>query len=457
MRAETEYLCGMNPRGYGTVGMGGGVTVRRGLLGIIALMVGFTAGSAGAGTWQLGEITTIEQWGTRPNVWKDTVAYQIGACGCIKYFDGYETVEVFSPPYRAYEPVNANVAVAFRNKESSSGSYEIMRWDGESLENVSQTPGVLDSDLSGAGNGDLLWSEDQTWLRYYDASENTTVDLGVRGNRAALYVTDAGLATYAYQDPDTYEVYYFDGFATHDLGPGPSDGAQVSLWDGAVAFVRGEGGDPSSREIFFWKAGTLWQLTDDGDDGVIDQSPAVYNDVVVWSRAAQGPFRPWLMLWDGEQVVTLLDTGCAEPSFHGGVVAWQDSDAVYVADVFVPGDLDEDGDADLDDYEIMANCMTGPLEIGAGDLDDDYDVDLDDFTLWQECMVGPGLPVETGCSEKDLDGDEDVDLADYARFVQLLNRAAGYVLPEECEVADLDGDADVDFADFSAFSLVFGP
>ena len=431
--------------------------MRRRVVGTIALLVGLSAGTVEAGSWQLGEITTIEQWGTRPDVWAGTVAYQIGACGCIMYYDGHETTEVFSPPYRAYEPVNANGVVAFRNKESSSGSYEIMRWDGESVVNVSQTPGVLDSDLAGAGNGDLIWSEEQTWLKYYDASEDTTSDLGVRGNRPALYVTEAGLATYAYQDPDTYEVFYFDGFATHDLGPGPGDGAQVSVWDGAVTFVRGEAGDPSTREIFFWKDGAFVQLTNDGRSGIIDQNPTVYNDIVVWSRAVQGPFHPWLMLWDGEQVVALSTAACAEANFHGGTVAWQDSDALYVADVFVPGDLDGDGDADLADYEIMASCMTGPLELGAADLDDDGDVDLEDFTLWQDCLTGPGLPVAAPCADKDLDGDLDVDLADYALFEGIMNRAAGYVLPDECEVADLDHDLDVDFADFSAFSLLFEP
>ena len=429
----------------------------RRVVGIITLMISLGAGTTAAGSWQLGEVITIEEWGTRPSVWAGTIAYQIGASGSVMYYDGSESVLVFSPPYRAYEPTNANGVVAFRNKESSSGSYEIMRWDGESVVNVSQTPGVLDSDLAGAGNGDLIWSQEHTWLMYYDASEDTTTDLGVHGNRPALYVTDAGLATYAYQDPDTYEVLYFDGFTTHALGPGPSDGAQVSVWDGAVAFSHGEGGNPSSREIFFWKDGEFVQLTDDGESGIIDQNPSVYQDIVVWSRAAQGPFRPWLMLWDGQQVVTLSTAGCAEASFHGGTAAWQDTDALYFADVFVPGDLDGDGDADLWDYEILVSCLTGPLEIGAGDLDDDGDVDLEDFTLWQDCMVGPGLPVDAPCADKDLDGDLDVDLADYALFEGIMNRAANFSLPEECEAADLDNDLDVDLADFQEFSLVFEP
>ncbi len=57
-------------------------------------------------------------------------------------------------------------------------------------------------------------------------------------------------------------------------------------------------------------------------------------------------------------------------------------------------------------------------KIGApGDGDDDGDVDLDDFAGFQECVTGPGQPsTMPGCIEFDIDSDEDVDLADMAGF-----------------------------------------
>ena len=59
------------------------------------------------------------------------------------------------------------------------------------------------------------------------------------------------------------------------------------------------------------------------------------------------------------------------------------------------GDLDRDGDLDLDDWDLMEPCLTGP---GGGilpgcdgaDLDADDDSDLDDFSLFQLNFTGPG-------------------------------------------------------------------
>jgi len=51
-----------------------------------------------------------------------------------------------------------------------------------------------------------------------------------------------------------------------------------------------------------------------------------------------------------------------------------------------------------------------------GDLDEDGDVDLDDFTIFVTCMNGPDVPYPLGCEAADLDTDTDVDLADFGVF-----------------------------------------
>lgn len=56
-----------------------------------------------------------------------------------------------------------------------------------------------------------------------------------------------------------------------------------------------------------------------------------------------------------------------------------------------------------------------------GDGDDDGDVDLDDFNRFSECVSGPVPPATPlpGCIEFDVDADDDVDLGDLAAFQTL--------------------------------------
>jgi hypothetical protein len=51
-----------------------------------------------------------------------------------------------------------------------------------------------------------------------------------------------------------------------------------------------------------------------------------------------------------------------------------------------------------------------------GDVNDDGDVDLDDYHAWVDCLTGPGIPTTAGCEPADLQADDDVDLADFSTF-----------------------------------------
>lgn len=68
------------------------------------------------------------------------------------------------------------------------------------------------------------------------------------------------------------------------------------------------------------------------------------------------------------------------------------------------GDMDRDGDVDMEDFGAFQACLSGP-EIEQpdplcilADMNMDMDVDQDDFGRLQACFSGPGLPADPNCA-----------------------------------------------------------
>jgi hypothetical protein len=72
----------------------------------------------------------------------------------------------------------------------------------------------------------------------------------------------------------------------------------------------------------------------------------------------------------------------------------------YLQVLPIRGDLDEDGDVDLDDFATFAGCLNGPevmtppagctqTNFTKSDLDEDSDVDLDDFAVFGSRFTVP--------------------------------------------------------------------
>ena len=60
----------------------------------------------------------------------------------------------------------------------------------------------------------------------------------------------------------------------------------------------------------------------------------------------------------------------------------------------------------------------------AGDMNFDGELDLDDLTLFVECITGPGGGVNPGCPPANSDFDDDVDLVDCAAFLDFFTGGA---------------------------------
>lgn len=83
------------------------------------------------------------------------------------------------------------------------------------------------------------------------------------------------------------------------------------------------------------------------------------------------------------------DTGVPDPPDYVAVVDM----GAYEYQPSNPGDFDDDGDVDLDDYSTLATCMTGPNggvppDCHPADLDQDDDVDLQDMARFEIAFAG---------------------------------------------------------------------
>lgn len=368
-------------------------------------VVMLSCASVFAGQWQLGPATLIAANGEWPRNWSGSVAYLDGPGGAVMFFDGMMSTHIYGPDLYAYEPTNAAGTLAWRNVQSTASSSEIYRWDGSQPQNVSNSLGVIDSDLAAGSNGDLIWSQAHEWLWYYDASADSTAPLGIRGVHPAIYVTDAGIVTYAWQDPDDFWVYYFDGTTTHTVSRGAYYGAEISLYDGCVAWINAtEGTLFDGAEVFFWSDGVMQRLTDDdAAGGIIDRFPTVWSGRVIWSRYPTDPFTPQLFMWDGADVFPLTDVGGTTPSYHGGAVAYVDFDGLYIADVLPPvgdGDMNCDGEVGFGDINPFVLGLTDPEQYALdfpdctllhGDINADGEFGFGDINPFVDLLLyGPG-------------------------------------------------------------------
>ena len=111
----------------------------------------------------------------------------------------------------------------------------------------------------------------------------------------------------------------------------------------------------------------------------------------------------------------------------------------------VPGDFNDDGEVDLTDYAIFADCMAGPDvttppegcftdQFSNADLDNDGDVDLGDFGLFQYYF---GVGTDVAGSEVAMNDSTKMGRADYfprACFCSFASAARGRACSLSCPI-----------------------
>ncbi|MFH1745530.1 MAG: hypothetical protein ABIG44_00650 [Planctomycetota bacterium] len=259
-------------------------------------------------------------------------------------------------------------------------------------------------------------------------------DYGAPGHEATIWrSTDLGANwTKVYDGPQDHEevkdiAFVEDGTDTvmvacfNDRLSGYRTGGALRSTDGGLTWSESSTGldalaqglaldvSPTEPNTFYYadegrySDGGLFKSTDAGQTWTEMGNVGGVYDVV--SHPADDQV---LYLMQGSPKVSRSDDGGATFSaFDAGLVgtAGTPSDLTYA--VGFPARL------------LLASstgtCATD-LVVYPGDIDGDGDVDIDDFNIFAGCLSGPDVPVESACEPADLDGDEDVDLPDFALF-----------------------------------------
>jgi len=96
----------------------------------------------------------------------------------------------------------------------------------------------------------------------------------------------------------------------------------------------------------------------------------------------------------------------AEPNPDGGdSLKMRSPIRIFSVILLFPGDFDDDGDVDQEDFGRLQACYTGPgiaqndPDCALARLDSDEDVDQGDFAIFQGCISGPNVPAAPDCAD----------------------------------------------------------
>lgn len=345
----------------------------------------------------------------------------------------------------------------------SAASVSVLRNNGDGTF-AAQTPYSAGNTPSGLAIGDLDGDGDADLVVANDYPDTVSV---LRNNGDGTF---APRVTYAAGDAPI-------AVALGDLeGDGTTDLIVMSQFGQTVAFLAGNGDGTFAAQVAYeagsnprsaaigdldgdgradlavasWGAANIRIMLNQGLYVHVLSQPAAQTAVAGYAvafdvaAAGSGPLSYQWRRYQGGQWVALADDER---------VSGANSDSLAINPV-------RSADSGLYDVWISNECgaaasLPAPLVVTVvpGDLDEDGDVDLDDYQLFRaafgRCLGDPGFnPLG------DYDGDECVTLADYRLWLEYFQQGGGdpHALPPT-HVADMNCDGAVDFADIAPFVM----
>lgn len=213
---------------------------------------------------------------------------------------------------------------------------------------------------------------------------------------------------------DTARIQFYDlgSVEIADLGTfgdtSPLFDVTCSLSDGTMTWTDSGIDEWDLDLIYYDLTGPLLDF-EPGRYGIYVTLPGVYEATAYWATA--GSYE------DNDRAHVWPNTPAGVPSLSAWSFAFTLSGGNPPNDCNLNSVLDECDISDGTSIDANGNGIPDECEDGIpGDLDDDGDVDIDDFALFPGCMNGPEVGYPLDCNLADLDSDGDVDVIDFAEF-----------------------------------------
>lgn len=305
-------------------------------------------------------------------------------------FLGSPGITSVAPPY-----------LAFIHRDVSTQPDDVFRWDGTTVERVTNDLDV-DARAIVAPSGQMLWgwspfvSSGLPSLKHWDG---TTVSTFVETDRIGFdFDYDGSRAVWEHEDPVTGDtsIRYWDGTTTFDLDTGTLAGSGTRnprLFGGGAVWSRGAS---PTDEIYWWDGTQTHQISDaNGDDSFRDarNGRVAYRrdqEVYVWEAGVATR-----ITYDDDPVGRVLLTDDAV--FWEGVPPDGSDREIFVVRfaswsvVACEDGLDDDGDG-LIDYPEDPGCPHPRSDREDPPCDDGLDNDNDGAIDWD------GSPADPECS-----------------------------------------------------------